>query len=316
MTVGSPSPADEFADDAETARRASEAIQIMVAALDAIGRMSGPVTAPDVSARVFPIAYGWFAAIVRNSQLIALAHQHGLRHECAANARLILQHTLALQWLVEAGEPAAGAVEDAEHRQMRALIKEVVDTRWPVPAGLAMPAGTPPPKKGRLANDFENFKDMCKLYDGGPQLYVPYKLTSSNAHPSYTGAMAYLVPETGQLSTTAVTDTYAHLVDSTRCLIQAGHAFAPCLPTRRSPTRWARPRRRSACSSACGSACRPARLSESARPGRARAPAGRARPADFRPERAPQQGAQSSSLRRCSICRRAPSSSAIRWLRW
>ncbi|MGW2426710.1 hypothetical protein ACWC0C_47540 [Streptomyces sp. NPDC001709] len=36
--------------------------------------------------------------------------------------------------------------------------------------------------------------------------------------------MAYLVPEAGQLSTTAVTDIYAHLVDSTRCLIKAGHA--------------------------------------------------------------------------------------------
>lgn len=229
MTVESPSPADEFADDAQTAGRASEAIKVMVTALDALGSMDGPVMAPGVSPRVFPIAYGWFAAVVRNSQLIALAHQHGLRHECAANARLILQHTLALQWLVEGGEPAAETVEDAQHRQMHALVKEVVDTKWPVPAGLEAPPGSPPPKKGRLANDFDNFKDMCKLYDGGPQLYVPYKLTSSNAHPSYTGAMAYLVPETGELSTTAVTDTYAHLVDSTRCLIQAGHIFAPLI---------------------------------------------------------------------------------------
>lgn len=229
MTVEIPSTPDEFADDVETARRASEAIQVMVSALDAMDSTSGSVMAPGVSPRVFPIAYGWFAAAVRNSQLIALAHQHGLRHECAANARLILQHTLALQWLVEGGEPAAEAVEDAQHRQMHALIKEVVDTGWPVPAGLAMPSGSPPPKKGHLAHEFDNFKAMCALYDGGPQLYVPYKLTSSNAHPSYTGAMAYLVPESGQLSTTAVTDTYAHLVDSTRCLIQAGHAFAPLL---------------------------------------------------------------------------------------
>ncbi|WNI20218.1 hypothetical protein [Actinacidiphila sp. ITFR-21] len=229
MTVESPSPTDEFADDTQTAERASEAIKVMVTALDTMVSADGVLIAPGVSPRVFPIAYGWFAAVVRNSQLIALAHHHGLRHECAANARLILQHTLALQWLVEGGEPAAAAVEDAQHRQMHALIKEVVDTKWPVPAGLEVPSGSPPPKKGRLAEDFENFKHMCQLYDGGPQLYVPYKLTSSNAHPSYTGAMAYLVPDTGQLSTTAVTDTYAHLIDSTRCLIQAGHAFAPLL---------------------------------------------------------------------------------------
>jgi hypothetical protein len=140
----------------------------MVSALDAMGDTSGSVVAPGVSSRVFPIAYGWFAAVVRNAQLIALAHQHGLRHECAANARLILQHTLALQWLVEGGTPAAETVEDSQRRQVHALVKEVVDTRWPVPDGLTAPSDPPSPKKGRMANDFENFKDMCALYEAGP----------------------------------------------------------------------------------------------------------------------------------------------------
>jgi hypothetical protein len=52
---------------------------------------------------------------------------------------------------------------------------------------------------------------------------------SGNAHPSHIGAMAYIVPETGELSTTAVTDSYVYLVDTARCVILAGHAFASLL---------------------------------------------------------------------------------------
>ncbi|MCW2904179.1 MAG: hypothetical protein JWO67_6444 [Streptosporangiaceae bacterium] len=69
----SPSGPDEFEDDKETAERACQAIQVIVAALDAMDGTSGPVMATGASARVFPITYGWFAAVVRNGQLIALS---------------------------------------------------------------------------------------------------------------------------------------------------------------------------------------------------------------------------------------------------
>jgi hypothetical protein len=54
--------------------------------------------------------------------------------------------------------------------------------------------------------------------------------------------MAYIVPETGELSTTAITDSYAYLVDTARCVIQAGHAFAPLL-TDTAPGRRGQPGR-------------------------------------------------------------------------
>jgi hypothetical protein len=37
------------------------------------------------------------------------------------------------------------------------------------------------------------------------------------------------MPDKGELSPTAVTDTYAHLIETARCLIQAGLAFATLL---------------------------------------------------------------------------------------
>ena len=229
MNSASTPSLDDFKDDQVTADRATEAIHIITAGLDALGESGSVTRAPSATARVFPLAFGWFAAAVRNGQLVALAHENGLRHECAANARLVLQHALAVQWVIEGGDPAVAAVEADGHRRAFDLVKELTDTGWPVPAGFSMQPGGRPTKSGALEHEFENFKAMCALYDGGPQQYVPYRVQSANAHPSYIGAMAYIVPETGELSTTAVTDSYAYLVDTARCVIQAGHAFAPLL---------------------------------------------------------------------------------------
>lgn len=109
------------------------------------------------------------------------------------------------------------------------LVKKLTDTGWPLPAGFTLQPGDRPAKSGALEHQFENFKAMCALYVGGDQQYVPYRVQSGNAHPSYIGAMAYIVPETGELSTTAATDSYVDLVDTARCVILARHAFAPLL---------------------------------------------------------------------------------------
>jgi hypothetical protein len=114
---------------------------------------------------VFPLAYGWFAAVVRNGQLIALAHENGLRHECAASARLVLQHTLALQRLIE-GDPAVGAVEADGYRRAFDLVRELADTGWPLPDGFTLQPGARPAQSGALEEQFGNFKAICVLYTG------------------------------------------------------------------------------------------------------------------------------------------------------
>ena len=116
-------------------------------------------------------------------------------------------------------------------RRAHDLEKELNDTGWPIPAGFTMQHPTKPAKSGALEHQIDNFKAMCALYTGGDQLYVPYRLQSGYAHPSYVGAMAYLVPRKGELSPTAVTEPTvpAYLLDTTRCLTQAGHAFAALL---------------------------------------------------------------------------------------
>lgn len=224
------SQANDFADDQVTAERAAAAIRIIAAALDGIAKAgSSQSLAPTTTQRVFLLAYGWFASVVRTGQLIAVGHENGLRHECAPSARTVLQYSLALQWLIEGGDPATDAVEADAERRAYDLVKELNDTGWPIPAGFTMQVSTRPAKSGALEEQIDNFKAMCKLYQGGDQLYVPFRLTSGYAHPSWVGAQAYLNTEKGELSPIAVTDSHAHLVDTARSVILAGHAFATLL---------------------------------------------------------------------------------------
>jgi hypothetical protein len=59
-----------------------EAIRIVAAALDQVAVAGASQSlAPGASQRVFLLAYGWFASIVRTGKLIVLGHQNGLRHD-------------------------------------------------------------------------------------------------------------------------------------------------------------------------------------------------------------------------------------------
>lgn len=224
------SQTNDFEDNQATADRAIAAIRIIAAALNGVAKAGASRSlTPTTTQRVFLLAYGWFASIVRTGELIVLGHENGLRHECSASARAVQQYTLALQWLTEGGDPAFDAVEADAERRAYDLLKELNDTGWPIPAGFTMQVTNRPAKSGALEEQISNYKAMCVLYKGGDQLYVPYRLQSGYAHPSYVGAQAYLIPEKGELSPTAVTDTYAHLIETARCLIQAGLAFATLL---------------------------------------------------------------------------------------
>src|ERR1022692_283863 len=230
VSTPSESQTNDYEDNQATADRAIAVIRIIAAALDGLAK-AGPSQSltPTTTQRVFLLAYGWFAFIVRTGELIVLGQENGLRHECSASARTVQQYTLALQWLTEGGDPAFDAVEADAERRAYDLVKELNDTGWPIPAGFTMQVPNRRAKSGALEEQISNYKTMCVLYRGGDKLYVPYRLQSGYAHPSYVGVQAYLIPEKGELSPTAVTDTYAHLIETARCLIQAGLAFATLL---------------------------------------------------------------------------------------
>jgi len=230
VSATSESQASDYEDNEATAERAIATIRIIAGALDGVANAGAYQSLkPSTTQRVFLLAYGWFAFIVRTGELIALGHENGLRHECAGSARTVQQYTLALQWLTEGGDLAYDAVEADEQRHAYDLMKELRDTGWPVPDGFTMQVSTKPAKSGALEEQISNYKAMCVLYKGGDQLYVPFRLESSYAHPSFVGAQAYIDFEKLELSLTAIADTYAYLIETARCLIQAGLAFATLL---------------------------------------------------------------------------------------
>lgn len=77
MSTTSESPTNDFEDSQATADRAVAAIRIIAATLDGVAK-AGPSQAltPTTTSRVFLLAYGWFASIVRTGELIVLGHEN------------------------------------------------------------------------------------------------------------------------------------------------------------------------------------------------------------------------------------------------
>lgn len=131
--------------------------------------------------------------------------------------------------MIEGGDAAVDAVIADGNRRHFDLVKELKDSKWEIPPELdAAKPTTRTPKSGALEEQVDNFKALCLVYENGLQSYVPYRIQSANAHPSYAGAMAYVALD-GTLSTRALSDSFAYLVDSARCAILAAKAFAPVL---------------------------------------------------------------------------------------
>ncbi len=59
-------------------------------------------------------------------------------------------NTLALQWVIEGGDPTVDAVEADGHRRAFDLVKELTDTEWPLPEGFTMQPSAGPAKSGAL----------------------------------------------------------------------------------------------------------------------------------------------------------------------
>jgi len=127
---------DEFADNEETAARAIDVIAILTEGFDALAD-SGSVNVDYDKGLVFLTAYGWWAGITRSAQAISTLHQSGLAHESAPIVRTVLQHTLALQWLVETGDKAVAAVQEYTDDNTRKLLKTLAEANWP-PSSLTM----------------------------------------------------------------------------------------------------------------------------------------------------------------------------------
>lgn len=217
----------KIADNEETARRALDVIAILNDALDSLTQ-TGSVDVGADKQRVFYVAYGWWASITRSSRAVAMLYEAGLGHEAGPIVRTILQHTLALHWLVDVGDDALDAVAEYGDDNTRLLLKTMADAKWLLPDGVDATAPPEPAEPHPLKNKIKVFEQLCIAYDART-LYVPYRLLSAQIHPSPSGANAYIDLASEELLGNAKSESYGQLIDTARSLIQAGHVIGPLL---------------------------------------------------------------------------------------
>ena len=214
----------QFDADEATALRAEQVVEQLADALDNIAA-EGSIQAIPGNSRVFIVAYGWWAHTTRSSQAVLTLRRAGLEHEASPIIRNILQHSLALQWLIDIGDKAVDAIEEYSDNNVRLLSDTMGKANWPPVPGLNLATPPKPATANPLVTKLKNFEELCVAYNA-QQLYVPFRLMSAYAHPTAVGARAYLDERSGTISASVVESTTNTLIIQTAmCLIQAGKAF-------------------------------------------------------------------------------------------
>lgn len=168
------------------AARADQVIAELIAAFDAVVAAEQASTLQQDLGRL-RCMYGWWAWINRSSKLLLAAAAAGLEHEAAPNMRSILEHTLAMLWVLDEGDTALDAVEAAWKVRQGELYDELVAAGWPVPDGVTRADKVEHPRMRRILKIHRLFV----AYDAH-HLYIPYRMLSTHVHPSAKGAAAYL----------------------------------------------------------------------------------------------------------------------------
>jgi hypothetical protein len=217
-----------FGADEATARRAEKVVEQLTGALEGLAAV-GSIQVKPGSSRVFIVAYGWWAYLTRSGQAVLTLRRAGLEHEASPIIRSILQHGLALQWLIDTGDGAVDAIDEYGNHNIRLLLDTMTKAKWsPVP-GLNMTPLPKPASPNPLVTKLKNFEELCIAYNAR-ELYVPFRLMSAYVHPTSVGARAYFDELSGTISASAIRTTVDTLIIQTAmCMIQAGRAISQLL---------------------------------------------------------------------------------------
>ncbi|MEU3747223.1 MULTISPECIES: DUF5677 domain-containing protein [Streptomyces] len=197
------------------------AIQELVRAFEEVAGSSAEVR--EEYRALFWAAYGWWAKITRTSQAISMMTKAGLGVEADPLARVVIEHTLTLHWLVDEAPESMAALEEEGAESRDKLRTEAIEAEWKVPAGIEEPELPPKGDEHPLRADIVTFKGLTQLY-GEKDDYVAYRILSGHVHASELGSKAYLeAGDDGSVSlrSSAGGDALAPLTHAAYCLIQA-----------------------------------------------------------------------------------------------
>ncbi len=233
----------EFKNDPATAAKARITARTLIGLSDRIaaGQERG-LAVESGHAAVAPAAWSWWRLITDSARVVLELEERGYGVVVGPVMRNLINHTLALQWLVDGGEVALKALDDYSDKQLLQLVNDAVANNWSIHeptaealrAAIAERAASPDPAVTRLSKEIASPKRLMKAY-GVPDLHVLYRLLCAYSHTTRDSAQAYqdldgdLGPE---LRDTPVDLGDGNVIWAAICLIQAGRVMDAVLAGR------------------------------------------------------------------------------------
>jgi hypothetical protein len=226
----------EFANDAATAARARAAARALIGLGDKIAaEQDGGLAVEAVHAAVAPGAWSWWRLITDSARIILDCEERGYGAVVAPVMRNLINHTLALQWLVDGGETALKALDDYSDEQLLQLVEAASANNWTIDeptakalrTAIAERAAAPDPAVTKLSKEIGSPWRLMKAY-GVPDLYVLYRLLCAYSHTTRATAQAYQHLDGDhdpELRETPVDLGDGNVIWTAVCLIQAGRVM-------------------------------------------------------------------------------------------
>lgn len=140
--------------------------------------------------RVAPLAHGWYMAVRRLGLAIIQLVDSGFEFEAASLKRSLIEHVVALRWLIHATDDAVTSLLRAHQRSVGKLQSAVAAAAWPIASDDAFNVilGMEPGSSSEDRN--LHFKQRCEEY-GTEDLYSAWLVETVVSHPSFSTARAY-----------------------------------------------------------------------------------------------------------------------------
>jgi hypothetical protein len=189
-------------------------------------RAAVPIETKQRKYRSVLIGHGWCAEVHRLAESALLLVDRGHAHEALILLRTMFETTISLHWLSQKGDAGARGVLAEGDRTNRAALTDL-EKAFKLPQDLVDTIKNVAVEKSDESEIFRKFQAQCDEIDSKRELYSVYRHLCGFAHPSATGAFAFIEPSTEPPSLRTEPRVGTSVVEATTamCLIWAGRAF-------------------------------------------------------------------------------------------
>lgn len=189
----------QFARDEATARRSADVIEQLTEARASLIAGNGVAFKSEHEA-VAPTAWSWWMLVTDSARLVLEQTRAGNGLLVAPVARNLMNHAVALPWLIDGGAAAVQAIDSYSDEQLMKLLNGAVEAGWDVGGAeaearvrqaVADRKSTETPEVTRLKKELSTPIDLMTAYDTRPT-YLVYRHLSGFSHTTRDTGTLYL----------------------------------------------------------------------------------------------------------------------------